>query len=150
MVPRSAFTQILGHDSAEGPGPASHHVGRVGREFGWKRLCQASTRTKPWDKCGPPANGDLIFRVVSENVLADPRTDTGAVVGGVDVDQPAPSIDEFLVADNSTEPPDGGLFDGELFAVDDGLCVGGDDIEAGRDGIVRCESLDQVQNRENT
>ena len=144
------FSQVRGHDAAEGSGSTGHHVGRVGREFGWEGLGQARARAETRDERCSAADGDLILGFVGKNVLADTRRGLRWVVGVVDVDQSAPSVDELLVADDSAEPPDGGLFDGESFGSRGGLGVGGDHVQAGPNVVVVCEGFDEMQDRENT
>ena len=82
-------------------------------------------------------------------MLADTQRSLSGVVGVVDVDQPAPSVDELLVADDSAEPPDGGLVDGECCSSRGRLRVGSDHIQAGLDGVVAGDGFDQMQDREN-
>ena len=77
------------------------------------------------------ADGDLILGLVGEDVLADARGGLDVVVGVVDVDESAPMVDEFLVADHPPEPPDGRLFNGKHFGSKCWLRVGGDQVEAG-------------------
>ena len=55
---------------------------------------------------------------------------------------------EFLVADDSTEPPDGGLVDGAQCGSGSRLRVGGDQIQAGLDGVVLGEGFDETQDGE--
>ena len=55
---------------------------------------------------------------------------SGSVVVQVDVDEAAPVFGELLVADDSTEPPDGGLVDGTQCGSGCRLRVGGDQIQA--------------------
>ncbi len=69
-------------------------------------------------------DGDLILGVLGEDVLADARRGRRAVVGVVDVDQPAPSVGELLVTEHPPEAPDSGLFDGKRFGSQGGLRVG--------------------------
>ena len=45
------------------------------------------------------------------------------VVGVVDVDEAAPVLGEFLVTDDSTEPPDRGLVDGARGSVPGAGCA---------------------------
>ena len=147
---RPALSQISGHDAAEGSSSTGYNIGRVRREFGWEGLCQARARAKSRNKRCAPADGDLILGFIRENMRADPRTGLRAVVGVVDVDQSAPSIDEFLVADDSPEPPNGGLLDGKWFGSKRRLCVGGDYVKAGCDGVMVCKGFDEMQDRQNT
>jgi hypothetical protein len=113
-------------------------------------LHQARARAKTRNERCAAADGDLIFWVISENVLADTQRGLDAVVGVVDVDQSAPSVDEFLVADDSAEPPNGGLVDGKCFDSESRLRVGGNQVKAGLDGVVVCEGFDEMKDRENT
>ncbi len=145
----AAFSQVRGHDAAEGSSSAGDDVGRVRREFGWEGLCQARTRAQTRNESCAAADCDLIFGVVSENMLADARSGVNAAAGVVDIDQSAPAVDEFLVADDSAEPPDGGLIDGECFGSKRRLRVGGDEEKAGLNGVMVCDGLDEVQDHQN-
>ena len=63
----------------------------------------------------------------------------------VDVDEAAPVFGEFLVTDDSAEPPDGGLVDGMQLGSGCRLRVGGDQIEAGLHGVVLGEGFDETK-----
>ena len=52
------------------------------------------------------------------------------------------------MTDDSTEPPDGGLVDGTQWGSGCRLRVGGDQIEAGLDGVVLGEGFDETQDGE--
>ena len=49
--------------------------------------------------------------------------------------------------DDSTEPPDRGLVDGIQWGSRSGLRIGGDQVEAGFDGVVLGEGFDETQRR---
>ena len=125
------FGEVGGHDAAQRSGSAGDDVCRVRREFGGKGFCQAAARAKTRDKRRAAADRDLILGPVGEDVRADSRGSLGVVVGVVDVDQSAPVVDEFLVADHPAEAPDGCLFNGNRFGSGCRLRVGGDQVEAG-------------------
>ena len=72
------------------------------------------------------------------------------VVGAVDVDQPAPSVGELLLAEHPPETPDSGLFDGKPLGSRGGLRVRGEHVEPWRNGVVLGEGFGEMQNRENT
>ena len=147
---RSAFGQVGSHDAAEGPGSTGDDVGRVGSEFGGKGWRQARARAETRDVHRATPDGDLILGILRENVLADARCGLRVVVGIVDVDQSAPSVDELLVADDAPEPPNRGLFESESFGSTCGLRVGGDHVKPRRHGVVLCEGFGEMQDRENT
>ena len=113
-------------------------------------LRQAAARAQPRDECRSAADRDLIFGPVVEKVLADARGGFGAsvAIGVVDVDEAAPVFGEFLVTDDSTEPPDGGLVDGTQLGSGCRLRVGGDQIKAGLDGVVLSEGFDETKDGE--
>src|ERR1700744_58802 len=146
----SAFGQVGRHDAAKGPDTTGNNVGRIGCEFGWEGLRQARARAETRDVHRAAPDGDLIFEILRENVLADPRCALRVVVGVVDVDQSAPSVDELLVADNAPEPPNRGLFDGEPFGSTYGLRVSRDHVKPRRHGVVLCEGFGEMQDCENT
>ena len=112
-VPRAAFGEVGRHNAAERSGSAGDDIGRVGGELGGERSRQAAARAQTRDERRSAADRDLILGSAVEKVLADARGGLGAVGSAVvDVDQAAPVLGEFLVADDSAEPPDGGLVDG--------------------------------------
>ncbi len=113
-------------------------------------LRQAAARAQARDECRSAADRDLIFGPVVEKVLADARGGFGAVgrSASVDVDEAAPVFGEFLVTDDSAEPPDGGLVDGTQLGSGCRLRVGGDQIEAGLDGVVLGEGFDETKDGE--
>ena len=55
---------------------------------------------------------------------------------------------ELLVADDSTEPPDRGLVNGTQLGSGCRLRVGGDEEEAGFDGVVLGEAFDETKDGE--
>ena len=55
---------------------------------------------------------------------------------------------EFLVTDDSAEPPDSGLVNGTQRGSGCRLRVGGDQIEAGLDGVVLGEGFDETKRGE--
>src|SRR6201995_3773668 len=146
----SAFGQVGSHNAAEGPDSTGNDVGRVGSEFGWESLRQARARAETRDVGSAAPDGDLILAILRENVLADARCRLRVVVGVVDVDQSAPSVDELLVADDAPEPPNRGLFDGESFGATYGLCVSRDHVKPRRHGVVLREGFGEMQDCENT
>ena len=79
---------------------------------------------------------------------ADAGGGVGAVVCVVDVDETAPVLGEFLMTNDAAEPPDGGLVDGAQWGSGDGLRVGGDEVEAGLDGVLLGERFDEPKNGE--
>src|ERR1700733_3543899 len=69
----SAFGQVGSHDAAEGPRSTGDDVGRVGTEFGWEGPRQARAQAETRDVHRAVPDGDLIFGILRENVLADAR-----------------------------------------------------------------------------
>ena len=55
---------------------------------------------------------------------------------------------EFLVTDDSTEPPDRRLVDGMQLGSGCRLRVGGDQIEAGLHGVVLSKGFDETKDGE--
>ena len=68
----------------------------------------------------------------------------------VGVDETAPLFGELVVTDDSTEAPDGGLVDRTQFGSGHRLSVGGDQVQAGLDGVVLCQGLDEPHDGEDT
>ena len=79
---------------------------------------------------------------------ADADGRVGAIICVIDVDETAPVLGKFLMADDAAESPDGGLVDGAQWGSGGGLRVGGDEVEPGLDGVLLCERLDEPKNGE--
>ena len=79
---------------------------------------------------------------------ADADDRLGAIICVIDVDETAPVLGEFLMANDAAEAPDGSLFDGAQWGAGGGLRVRGDEVEPGLESVVLCERFDEPKYRE--
>jgi hypothetical protein len=147
-MPRPSLGEVGRDDAAQRSGPTGDDIRRIGREFGREGFGEVAARAQPRHELHAPPDGDLILAAFIQNVFAGERGGL-AIADAVDVDEPAPVLDEFLVADDSAESPDGRLLNGRRFVWQYRLSVGGQQVEAGRNGFVVREGLEQMQYREN-
>ena len=135
-------------DAAERSRSTGDDVGRIGSEFGREGFREIDARAQARDVCRVATDCHLIFGLRAEDLPADADCRGGAVVCVIDVDEAAPVLGKFLMADDAAESPNGGLVDGAQCGSGSGLRIGGDEVEPGVDGVLLCERLDESKNGE--